>query len=237
MTTKPGDLVKRVCSIASRMPELRIPPGFIASCQPVRGGWFDEAEIVARYVRVCEAEGAGAVRIESLRDLEATRRVTDLPIIGLVKRSVPGSEVFITPSVGDVANVIAAGADVVAFDATLRPRPESWLDLLEATREAGRESMADIATFEEGIAAWNAGCTYVGTTLSGYVEGTPRLDGPDLDLVERLATAGVRTIAEGRFATPAQAKQAMHLGAFGVTIGTAISRPELLARGFARALE
>lgn len=218
-------------------PEPTLPSGFVASCQPVRGGWFDDADIVARYARVSEAAGARALRIESLRDLRAVRPVTRLPITGLIKREVPGSDVFITPTPDDVLALAEAGADVIAFDATDRPRPHAIDALLAAAHAAGKEAMADVATFGEGIAAWTAGCTYVGTTLSGYVAGSPDLDGPDLELVRRLAQAGVRTIAEGRIATPQQARQAMRLGAYAVTIGTAISRPERLAEAFATAIE
>ncbi len=213
-----------------------IPPGFVASCQPVRGGVFDEPDLVRRYAQVCETAGAGSLRIESLRDLRAVTPTAKVPVIGLVKRTVPGSDVFITPEAQDVRDVIEAGADVAAFDATQRARPTSVEDLVATARAAGREVMADVSTFEEGVAAWNAGCTYVGTTLSGYVPGTPDIEGPDLALVERLAQAGVRTIAEGRYATPTQAAEAMRLGAYAVTIGTAISRPELLAEAFANAI-
>jgi len=163
--------------------------------------------------------------------------VTGLPIVGLVKRDVPGTAVFITPTPDDVRALAEAGAAVIAFDATDRPRPHAIDALLAATHAAGKEAMADVATFEEGLAAWNAGCTYVGTTLSGYVAGSPELEGPDLELVRRLCQAGVRTIAEGRIATPEQAREAMRLGAYAVTIGTAISRPERLAEAFAAAIE
>ena len=218
-------------------PEPTLPPGFVSSCQPVRGGWFDNAAIVARYARVSEAAGARALRIESLRDLRAVRPVTRLPITGLIKREIPGSDVFITPTPDDVLALAEAGADVIAFDATDRPRPHTIDALLAATQAADKEAMADVATFEEGITAWNAGCTYVGTTLSGYVAGSPELEGPDLELVRRLSQAGVRTIAEGRIATPDEAREAIRLGAYAVTIGTAISRPERLAEAFAAAIE
>jgi len=218
-------------------PEPVLPPGFVSSCQPVRGGWFDEPDIVVRYARASQAAGARALRIESLRDLQAVRPVTRLPIVGLVKREIPGTDVFITPTPDDVHALAEAGADVIAFDGTDRPRPHTIEALLAATHAAGKEAMADVATFEEGVAAWSAGCTYVGTTLSGYVPGSPELDGPDLELVRRLSLAGARTIAEGRIATPEQAREAMRLGAYGVTIGTAISRPERLAEAFASAIE
>lgn len=213
-----------------------LPPGFISSCQPVRGGWFDRADIVAAYARVSEAAGAGALRIESLRDLAAVRPIARLPIVGLIKHEVAGSDVFITPTPEDVAAVAEAGADVVAFDATDRPRPHHVERLVAAASAAGIEAMADVATLEEGVAAWSAGCRYVGTTLSGYVPGTPDLAGPDLDLVRRLARHGVRTIAEGRIATPEQAADAIRMGAYAVTIGSAISRPERLAEAFAEAI-
>jgi len=45
-----------------------------------------------------------------------------------------------------------------------------------------------------------------------------------------------RVMAEGRFHTPAQAAEAIRLGAWGVTVGTAITRTESVAGWFAAAL-
>ena len=95
---------------------------------------------------------------------------TDLPITGLLKVSRPGTEVYIAFTVGDVEATASAGADIVAFDATLRPRPDTVQALCMATRQAGRLSMADVSTAEEGARAMAAGADIVSTTMAGYTQ-------------------------------------------------------------------
>lgn len=179
----------------------------MASCQPVRGGVFDVPAYVALFARAAEDGGCDGLRIESVADLEAVRPQTRLPIVGLVKRDVDTSDVFITPSLDDVRDLADAGADVIAFDATDRPRPVDVAVMIRAVHERGLYAMADVATFDEGVAAWHAGADLVGSTLSGYAPGRPLTDGPDLDLVEELVRAGITVVAEGRIATPEQAAE------------------------------
>ena len=76
--------------------------------------------------------------------------------------------------------------------------------------------MADVATLEEGVRAAFLGANAVATTLSGYTEETaaPSGAGPDLDLVAALVAAlAVPVIAEGRFRTPGEVREAFRLGA------------------------
>jgi N-acylglucosamine-6-phosphate 2-epimerase len=75
----------------------------------------------------------------------------------------------------------------------------------------------------------------VGTTLSGYTGG-PVPGSPDLDLVGRLAAAGCRVMAEGRYDTPALAAQALSRGAWAVTVGSALTRLEVATGWFVQAL-
>jgi N-acylglucosamine-6-phosphate 2-epimerase len=213
----------------------------VASCQPVRGGVFDAPELVARFALAALAGGAVGLRVESVADLRAVRAALQseghqVPIVGLVKREVPGSDVYITPEIADVDALVAAGADIVAFDATDRPRPVPVWQVIAAVHAAGALAMADVATAPEGAAAHAAGAELVASTLSGYIPGSAAGPGPDLDLVAALAAAGARAVAEGRIASPAQAAEARRRGAFAVTVGTAFSRPEWIVEAFASAL-
>lgn len=219
----------------------RLAGGLIGSCQPVRGGVFDRPELAALFALAALEGGAVGLRVEGLADLRAVRDAVaasghSVPIVGLVKRVEPGTDVFITPSLEDVRDLLALGADVVAFDATDRARPVAVADLVAAIHAAGALAMADVSTEAEGVAAHRAGADFVATTLSGYVAGTPQLPGPDLELVDRLARAGARVVAEGRVATPADAAAARDRGAYAVTVGTAFSRPEWIVRAFADAV-
>lgn len=73
------------------------------------------------------------------------RSATALPIIGLIKRRGAGA-VYITPELADVAAIARAGADIVAFDATLRDRPTPVAELVAAAHDHGLLAQADIAT-------------------------------------------------------------------------------------------
>jgi len=116
----------------------------------------------------------------------------------------------LTPTL-DVALAVAdAGADVVAIDGTGRPRPDGrTLASVVADFKARRPGclvMADVSTYDEGIAAADASADLVGTTLAGHTDYSYRGDGPDFDTLERLAAdLGVPILAEGRIHTPALA--------------------------------
>ena len=97
--------------------------GLIVSCQPVKGGAMDRAEMVVGFALAALDGGAAALRIESADYVAAVRAATDRPIIGLVKRDLPDSPVRITPWIEDVDALAKAGADIIAYDATGRERP------------------------------------------------------------------------------------------------------------------
>jgi N-acylglucosamine-6-phosphate 2-epimerase len=208
----------------------------IASCQPVRGGVFDEPSLVALFALAAASGGCAGLRVEGLPDLAAVRAVTDLPIVGLVKHEPKDSRLFITPLPKDVFELARAGADVIAFDATTRERPVSVWEMIRLIHASGCLAMADVATAAEGAAVHQAGADFVASTLSGYTPDSPSGPEPDFGLISELRSAGARVVAEGRIFTPAQAAKAVRRGAFCVTVGTAISRPELITGSFAAAI-
>lgn len=98
--------------------------------------------------------------------------------------------------------------------------------------------MADISTYEEGVNAWKLGMDIVGTTMSGYTPQSPKLDGPDYELVKKLSeTIDVPVIGEGRVHSPQQAVDMLKAGAFAVVVGGAITRPLEIAQRFIKAVE
>jgi N-acylglucosamine-6-phosphate 2-epimerase len=127
--------------------------GLIVSCQPVTGGPMDRPDIVAAFALAALDGGARGLRIEGIDNLRAVRAVTACPVIGLVKTDLPDSPVRITPHLAQVDALIAAGADIVAFDATDRPRPVPAAVLAARVRAGGALAMADCATPAEGRAA------------------------------------------------------------------------------------
>lgn len=214
--------------------------GLIVSCQALPGEALFGSDIMARLALAAEAGGAVGIRANSPADIAAIRAVTRLPLLGLSKVDMAGFDVYITPTVADAQAVADAGADMIALDATSRPRPEgaSVAEFIARVKEAtGRPVLADISIEDEARAAQDAGADFISTTLSGYTPYSPQIPGPDLALVARLARIlSVPLLAEGRIATPEQARAALDAGAWAVVVGGAITRPQQIAGRFAQAL-
>lgn len=209
----------------------------MASCQPLDDGPMDRPEIVAAMAQACVAGGAVALRIEGIENLRATRPLVDVPIIGIVKSDLTDSPVRITVRVHEALALAEAGADVIAYDATNRPRPDSREDVLRAILGAGRVAMADSSTIEDGRSALAGGAQILGTTMSGYTAETEALnDGPDFALIAAFKTLGGFVMAEGRFNTPDLVAAAMAAGADAVTVGSALTRLEHVTGWFANAV-
>ncbi|MEB8340653.1 N-acetylmannosamine-6-phosphate 2-epimerase [Streptomyces endophyticus] len=226
--TSPTDLAE---ALAGRL---------IVSCQAPPGDPMRETSTLVRLARSAAAGGAAAVRANEPEVVAAIRAAVDLPLIGLWKDGDTG--VYITPTVRHAVAIAEAGADVVAIDATDRPRPDgsTFAAAADAVHAAGALVMADVATFDEGVTAAAEGADLVSTTLSGYVPGTPvspQQEGPDLDLVAALSAAlDVPLVAEGRIRTPQEAAQALARGAHSVVVGTAITAPTALTGQFVAGL-
>lgn len=209
----------------------------IVSCQPVGGGPMDDTATVVRMACAAVAGGAAGLRIEGAARLAAVRAAVRVPLIGIVKHELTDSPLRITPFVHDVAALAAAGADVIAVDATARPRPCAVSALREAIVAHGPHAMADASNDADGLAAWAQGFAIVGSTLSGYTGPGAVPDEPDIPFVQRLAAAGCRVMAEGRYDTPALAAAALRAGAWAVTVGSALTRLEVATGRFAEALQ
>ena len=214
----------------------RLKGGLIISCQAEADEPLHGPGHMAAMAKAAAAGGASGIRANGPADIAAIHAVVSLPIIGIYKVDVPGYAVRITPNLEHARQVAAAGADILAIDATRRPHPDH-LGLAERIetihRETGCPVMADIADLEDGLAAEEAGADLVATTLSGYTDYSPPQPGPDFELLGRLASRlKVPLVAEGRIATPEQAAQAIELGAFAVVVGSAITRPQWITGQF-----
>ncbi len=213
-----------------------IQGGLIVSCQPARPGPLDSVEDVVAMAKSAEIGGAAGLRIEGIANVRAVGQATGLPIVAIIKRDLADFEVRITPELSDVDALVEAGAPIIAFDATDRPRPCAVPALIARIHESGAVAFADCATVAEGRAAHAAGAEIVASTLSGYTgPGEPPAE-PDLALVRALAQDGLCVVAEGRLRQPAQAAAAMEAGAYAVVVGNAITRPDLMTKWFAEAV-
>lgn len=198
---------------------------------------MDHPEIITAMALAAEAGGANGLRIEGIENLKAVRPLTKLPIIGIIKRDLEDSAVRITPYLQDVSDLAAAGADIIAYDATTRPRPEDTGVLVNAIKAAGCLVMADCATIEDAKKAKRESADILGTTLSGYAyDISPSDAGPDFKLVEQFKSLGNFVMAEGRFNSPEMAGKAIAAGADCVTIGSAVTRIEHITGWFAKSV-
>lgn len=208
----------------------------IVSCQAYPGEAMRDPRTMAQVAQAVRAGGASAVRAQGLEDIRAVKAAVDVPVIGIWKDGVDG--VFITPTLDHCRAVVEAGADVLALDGTLRPRPDgrTLAETVAAVRdEFDGPLMADCDNVESALAAAELGIEIIGTTLAGYTDARERPPGPDLDLLAELAgalpTASV-LVAEGRVHTPAHAAAARAAGAFAVVVGTAITHPTTITTWF-----
>jgi N-acylglucosamine-6-phosphate 2-epimerase len=219
----------------------RLYKGLIVSCQALPDEPLFGSRHMATMARAAVSAGAVAIRANGPADIAAIRAEVEVPIIGIYKVDMPGFDVRITPTLEHALQVASAGVDMIAIDATLRLRPEEIDKLIEQIhRRTGLPVLADVSTFQEGLAAAAGGAEFVATTLSGYTAESPAQLDPDFNLLEQLVKAlgsqGIPVIAEGRIATPEQAVHALALGAHAVVVGSAITRPQWITASFVEAI-
>lgn len=216
----------------------------VVSCQALENEPLHSPFIMAKMALAAAEGGAAGIRANSVVDIKAIRQQVALPVIGLIKRDYPDSEVFITPTLREVEELIAAAPGMIALDATQRPRPggETLAQLVAAIRARWPALllMADIASVEEALIAEQLGFDCVGTTLYGYTPQTKGHTLPESDfalLKAVLAAVAIPVIAEGNVDTPERAARCLALGAHAVVVGGAITRPQQITRRFTDAIK
>ncbi|MDI9636902.1 putative N-acetylmannosamine-6-phosphate 2-epimerase [Kamptonema cortianum] len=208
----------------------------IASVQADEGSPLDDPLILAKLALASQSQGCTVLRMQGVDNIRAGKHATGMPVIGLIKRRYPSSDVYITPTKADVQELIDTECEIIAMDATPRNRPngEQLSDLVELCHAKGRLVLGDCDSIDSVHHAVKAGCDLVSTTLSGYTPNSPPSKEPDLRLITAAAKLAP-TLAEGRYSEQWQVRAAISGGATGVVIGGAINDPIKNTRKFVEA--
>lgn len=212
--------------------------GLVVSCQAYPGEPLRHPETMAQMAMAAEIGGACAIRCQGLSDISAIKGQVKVPVIGLWKEGEEG--VYITPTLRHARCCIAAGCDIVALDATRRPRRDglTYAETVSALHAEDAVVMADCGSIGDARQAVEAGSDIISTTLAGYTGEREKTPGPDIELLDAIIREfpGVPVLCEGRIHTPDQLSEVMDHGAWAAVVGTAITHPTSITRWFSERL-
>jgi len=216
----------------------------VVSCQALPDEPLHSSFIMSRMALAAKQGGAGGIRANTKEDIAEIKKLVDLPVIAIIKRDYPDSEIYITPTMKEIRELMEVKPEIIALDATDRLRPEGkTLDQFFAEIKAefpDQLLMADCSTYEECIHADELGFDFVGTTMVGYTPQSKNLkiDEDDFKILrDVLANVKHRVICEGNIDSPQKARRVIDLGSFCVVVGSSITRPQLITKKYAQALE
>ena len=216
----------------------------IVSCQALPHEPLHSSFIMGRMALAAKEGGAYGIRANTKEDIAEIQTQVDLPVIGIVKRDYEDSKVYITPTMREINELMEVKPDIIALDAThsLRPGGRTLDEFYREIRKSYPDQllMADCSTVEEALHADQLGFDFIGTTLVGYTDHSRNLkiESNDFEIIRQIvAKVKHRVIAEGNINTPEKAKRVIELGAFSVVVGSSITRPQLITKSFAEALD
>lgn len=229
-------------SVASRVAALK--GKLIVSCQALPHEPLHSSFIMGRMAVAAQEGGAKGIRANTVADIKEIQQNVDLPIIGIIKRDYEGAEVYITPTMQEIDELMEVKPEIIALDATINSRPGGITldELFKAARAKYPDQlfMADCSTVAEAVHADELGFDFIGSTMVGY---TPQSKGDKIEaddfaiLREIIAKVKHPVIAEGNVDTPAKLKRVIELGAYCAVVGSIITRPQVITRRFAEVLE
>lgn len=213
--------------------------GLIVSCQVQPDDPVYSMDFVLKMAKAAQWAGAAGIRANSPDQIALIKGQVDLPLIGLYKIWHDDTDVFITPTLEAAKQVWEAGADIIALDCTSQINHEgrpAW-ELLPVVKREIPDALtfADVATYDEAVRAVELGADIVGPTLYGYTAETKQIEEPNLREFARMCRdLGDKAfiVMEGHIYTPEDAIKCLYLGADAVVVGSAITRPHLIAKRF-----
>ena len=215
----------------------------IVSCQALPHEPLHSSFIMGRMALAAKEVGACGIRANTREDIKEIQQNVDLPVIGIVKRDYEDSEIYITPTMKEVDELMEVKPEIIAMDATIAKRPGGLTldEFFHQVKEKYPDQlwMADCSTVEEALHADELGFDFIGTTMVGYTPQSKHLkiEANDFEIIREIVSkAKHRVIAEGNINTPEKARRVIELGAFSVVVGSIITRPHLITKNFADAL-
>ena len=216
----------------------------IVSCQALPQEPLHSSFIMGRMARAAKEGGAAGIRANTKEDIKEIQEVTGLPVIGIVKRDYPDSAVYITPTMKEIEELMEVKPGIIAIDATgaLRPGNVTLADFFHQIKEKYPEQklMADCSTIEEAFFADELGFDFIGTTMVGYTPQSRgmKIEANDFEILRTiLKKVKHPVIAEGNVNSPEKAKRVIELGSYAVVVGSSITRPQLITKGYAEAVD
>ena len=221
----------------------RLRGHLIVSCQALPEEPLHSSFIMGRMALAAMQGGASGIRANTKEDIAEIRRNVDLPIIGIVKRDYEDSQVYITPTMKEIDELMEVKPEIIAVQAGIELRPEGKTldEFYREIREKypNQPLMADCSTIEEALHADELGFDFIGTTMVGYTEHSrgDRIEANDFEIIRTILEKVTHpVIAEGNINTPEKAKRVIELGCFSVVVGSIITRPQVITKTFTDAL-
>lgn len=222
-----------------RLEQLGVKHKLIVSCQALESEPLHSSFIMGRMALAALQGGASGIRANTAEDIREIKTQVQLPVIGIVKRDYPDSEVYITPTMKEIDELATVGPEIIALDATASLRPGGLMlsDLVQQIRAKYPDQllMADVSSLQEAAQAEKLGFDMVGTTLVGYTSSSQgqKVYDNDFEILKKIVkTVHIPVIAEGNILTPDMAKRCLELGAYSVVVGGAITRPQQITARF-----
>lgn len=216
----------------------------IVSCQALPNEPLHSSFIMGKMALAAKVGGASGIRANTKEDIAEIQAQVDLPIIGIVKRDYEDSEIYITPTMKEIDELMEVRPEIIAMDATISTRPEgkSLDEFFHEVKEKYPEQlfMADCSTVEEALHSDELGFDFIGTTMVGYTKQSEgdKIEENDFEILREIVSkVKNKVIAEGNINTPEKAIRVLELGAYSVVVGSIITRPQLITKSFVEAIE
>lgn len=220
----------------------KINQKLIVSCQALENEPLHSSYIMSKMAKAAEEGGASSIRANSIEDILKIKKEVDLPIIGIIKRDYTNSEIYITPTIKEIDELVKAEVDIIAMDATINIRPNNMklIDFVKNIKKKYPEQllMADCSTVEEVEFANKIGFDIISSTLVGYTKQSQetKIESDDFKMLKEMLKITQKYknifIAEGNIDTPEKCKRVLNIGVHSVVVGSMITRPQVITKRF-----